>query len=184
MNPWGEDAHTALRWAHRQLDRSGVLPTVLDTYLRASRPPGSLTRLDAHAQAAVIRFVAEGTDPLHRAYLTAYYLPQPTRERSAGGGLTWVDRVYEERAKAVYEVAWWLLGAAGGSGVRRIRGYREIVMQYCLGNQSHRRLRDALRIKSNAVAGVRERTSVALDKLHTTAIAGAQNRLQQRALVP
>jgi hypothetical protein len=176
MEPWGDDAHSALRWSFARLSRSDVLPTALDGYLKSDRPPGAITRMDAIAQAAIVRDIALGHDPLHRAYLTAYYLPAPTRERAAGGGLCWADRFYERRLEAVHAVAWWLMGMAG-TGSHRVRGYQELVMQYVLGQPSHRRLREALKIKDRKVTDVRSKAYQQLDELHQKAVSKAHERL-------
>jgi hypothetical protein len=181
-NPWGNDAYSALRWAFNRLATSEVLPTALGSVHHTGRRIG-LSRADLHAQASIIRDVAVGIDnPLHKAYLTAYFLGPPSLERLPGGGVGWVDRSHDERAAAVHQVAWWLLGTAG-TGVHRIRGYQEIVMQYTLGRPNNKRLRDVMRVRNASIVAVREKAYSRLDELHAHALAAAARRLEDAGLI-
>lgn len=181
--PWGADAFSALRWAFNVLARSEVLPTALGSVHISGRGVG-LSRSDLHAQATIIRDAGLGTgNPLHRSYLTSYFLPPPSYERMAGGGLGWVDRFCGERLAAVHEVAWWLMGTAG-TGAHRIRGYQELVLQYTLGKPNNTRLREAMRVRrGKGVAAMREAAYGKLDDLHEHALAGAGERLQRTGLL-
>lgn len=181
--PWGTDAHSALRWAFGRFARSGVLPTAMGA-VHHSGVPTDLSRADLHAQAAIIHGLAvDAANPLHRAYLTCYYVGPPSWERLPGGGVGWVDRFYTDRSAAVHQVAWWLMGAVGGSGALRIRGYQEIVLQYTLGRPNNERLRDLLRVRRGREAQIRHRAYTALDQLHEHALAGATERLQRANLI-
>lgn len=182
-HPWGDDAHSALRWAFARLARSEVLPTAMAAVHASGRPVG-MTRADLHAQATIIRDAALGSgNPLHRSYLTAYYLPPPSWERLPGGGVGWVDRYHAERAEAVHQVAWWLMGAAGSSGALRIRGYQELVLQYMLGKPNNLRLRELLRVRRGTVPAIRQRAYSKLDELHDRALAQARERLERAGLL-
>jgi hypothetical protein len=181
-NPWGNDAHSALRWAFNRMAASVVLPTFLGSVHQSGKRIG-LSRADLHAQASIIRDIGLGTDnPLHRSYLTVYFLGPPSWERLPGGGVGWVDRFHDERSACVHDVAWWLMGTAG-TGAHRIRGYQEIVMQYCLGKPNNKRLRDVMRVRNASLAALRERAYSKLDELHENAMARATGRLSDAGLI-
>lgn len=182
-SPWGADAYSALRWAFNRLARSEVLPTALGSIHQSGRGIG-LSRADLHAQASMIRDAALGTDnPLHKAYLTAYFLGPPSWERMAGGGVGWVDRHYDERHDAVRAVAWWLMGTAG-TGAHRIRAFQELVLQYTLGKPNNTRLRELMKVRrGRGVTEFRERGYAKLDELHEHALEQARWRLEKAGLI-
>lgn len=181
-HPWGSDPYSALRWAFNRLSSSVVLPTALGAVHHSGRPVG-LSRADVHAQASMIRDVAlAGAGPVHAAYLTAYFLPPPSYERLAGGGVGWVDRSIEERQAAIHQVAWWLLGASGTGG-HRIRGYQEIVAQYCLGKPNHKRLKELLRVRHATAIDTKQRAFDKLDELHERSLLLAGERLARAGLI-
>lgn len=181
-NPWGNSAYSALRWAFNRMATSEVLPTALGSVHHSGKHIG-LSRADLHAQASIIRDIGLGTDnPLHRSYLTVYFLGPPSWERLPGGGVGWVDRFHDERSAAVHDVAWWLLGTAG-TGMHRIRGYQEIVMQYALGKPNNKRLRDVMRVRNANIVAVREKAYAKLDELHEHALVRAAIRLEGAGLI-
>jgi len=181
-NPWGNDAYSALRWAFNRLATSEVLPTALGSVHHSGRSVG-MSRADLHAQASMIRDAALGTDnPLHRSYLTAYFLAPPSFERMPGGGVGWVDRFHGERSAAVHDVAWWLMGTAG-TGMHRIRGYQELVLQYTLGRPNNKRLREVMRVRNSGIVAARQKAYVRLDELHDHALERARWRLEQAGLI-
>jgi hypothetical protein len=165
------------------LARELSVPSVFGSLLSPSRAKSDLTKLDLRAQAAIIRAqVDQLGDPVSRCFLVAYYLPKPVPERQAGGGFALVDRYPEERQLAVHGVAWWLMGQAG-TGVHRIRGYRELVTQYCVGRPSSRRLREMFKLDANKVRDKRDDCHKKLEELRIRALAQMDARLVERGIV-
>jgi hypothetical protein len=142
---------------------------VLGNLRSGSRPRAELNRLDLRAQAAQIRRIVERLDnPIAAAYLCAIYLPKPLKERQAGGGIVFVDYFGAERRAAIEQIARWLMVQGRGSGTYRIRGYIEIVSEFCLGYSTMRVIARYLKIDNNKAKEVRDecrKTLLDLDKL-------------------
>jgi hypothetical protein len=183
MDPWEGSAEGALRWSFGMLARELSVPSIFGSLLSPSRGKSDLTKLDLRAQAALIRAEVDRMgDPVSKCFLVAYYLPKPVAERKAGGGLELVDRFGEERRAAVHGVAWWLMGQAG-TGVHRIRGYREVVTQFCLGRPSSRRLREMFKLDANRVREKRDDCHKKLEELRVRSLAQFDARLCQRGIL-
>lgn len=181
--PWGSSATTALRWAYGCLAETGAIPSLLGHLREGSRPKNELTALELRAQAAQIRALVERLDDrAGGAYLAAFYLPRSARQLRGGGKVVRVDQFAQERHAAVRVVAGWLLRQAG-TGVHRIRGYQEVVMQHCYGNGSIRRLAALWKMDTNAVAEKREECRSRLRELHTRAHSEVDNRLYDAGLI-
>lgn len=182
-DPWESSAEGALRWAFGMLARELSVPSVFGSMLSPSRAKSDMTKLDLRAQAALIRAEVDRLgDPTSRCFLVAYYLPKPIEERQAGGGLLLVDRWGPERHEAVHAVSWWLMGQSG-TGVHRIRGYREVVTQYCLERHSVRRLREMFKLDANKIGAKRDDCHKKLDDLRVRAVAQMDARLVERGIV-
>jgi hypothetical protein len=144
--PWGTSAQTAVRWAFALLASGDAMPSILGNLRMGSKARRELLAQELRAQGAQIRgYVETIDDPVCRAYLIAYYLPKPMEERIEGGGKAFIDRFAAERSVVEQQVAVWLC-AQQGTGVHRIRGYREIVAQYCLGQRLIERIRRLTRM--------------------------------------
>jgi hypothetical protein len=198
-DPWGNCAQSATRWAYALLASAGGVPCVLGNLRTGSRPRAELNRLDLRAQAAQIRGIVESIaveNPVAAAYLAAFYLPKPLKERQAGGGITFVDYFGAERKKAIEAVAKWLMVQGEGSRVYHIRGYIHIVSDYCLGPKIMRVIRRygegygsidtlarLLKIDNNAVGEVRATCREALADLDRLAHYLADDRLARAGLI-
>lgn len=180
---WGNSAQSCVRWAYAMLASAGSVPSILGNLRSGSRQRPELTRLELRAQAAQIRGIVEAVDhPVARAYLIAIYLPKPMKERKAGGGIEFVDYFAQERRQAVHQVAWWLMGQQG-TGVHRIRGYIEIVSEYCLGGSTMRAVARLLKIDNNRAKAVRDNCRAALRDLDKLAHALADDRLARAGII-
>lgn len=194
--PWGTAAQTACRWAFALLASSDAMASVLGNLREGTRARRDLMALELRAQGAQIRGMVETLDdPVSKCYLIAYYLPHPMEERQPGGGIEFVDRFAAQREAAESAVAWWLLKSQG-TGIHRIRGYREIVAQYFLGDKMIERIRrlggrdmglDRIRalmkMDRNKVAAKREECVKQLKDLDKRAHQLAENRLIEARLI-
>lgn len=161
-NPWGRSAQSACRWAYALLASGDAMPSVLGDLRGPTKAKRDLAILELRAQGAQIRGMVENLeDPIARAYLVAFYMPKPMEERQQGGGIAFIDRFRAQREPSVQVLAQWLL-AQQGTGPHRIRGYIEIVSQYCLGD----RMIDRMRQVSNLSFGI-DRVAKAL-KMRTS----------------
>jgi hypothetical protein len=180
---WGNSAQSCVRWAYAMLGSARSVPSILGHLRSVSRARPELTRLELRAQAAQIRRVVETIDdPIAAAYLKAIYLPKPMKERQMGGGVAFVDYFGAERKEAVHTLARWLL-AQQGTGVHRIRGYIEIVSEYCLGGSTMRIIARYLKIDNNRAKQVRDDCRTALKDLDKRAHAFADDRLARAGLI-
>lgn len=182
-DPWERSAEGALRWAFGMLAREMSVPSIFGFMLSPQPAKSDLTKLEIRAQAALIRAEVDRLDdPVSRCFLIAFYLPKPSEERQAGGGLVLIDRWGEERRLGVHGVAWWLMGQAG-TGTHRIRGYRELVTQFCLGRPSSRRLREMFKLDANVVRDKRDDCHRKLEELRVRALAQFDARLVDRGII-
>lgn len=182
-DPWEASAESALRWSFGMLARELSVPSVFGSLLSPSRGKSELTKLDLRAQAAVIRgMVNRMSDPVSKCFIVAYYLPKPAPERQAGSGFALVDRFGEDRRIAVHGVAWWLMGQSG-TGVHRIRGYREVVTQFCLGKPSTRRLQQQFKLRQETVREKRDDCHKKLEDLRVRALAQFDAYLVERGVL-
>lgn len=183
--PWGNTAESAARWAFGMLGRSPSAPISLESLHRSSAGPRyDLSRLEQAAQAAVIRMEVDRMEnPQAKSLLWALYIPRPQLERQAGGGpRQMVDRFPDIRQFHIYNVAWWLMGTEG-TGLHRIRGYRELVAQFTTSEESIDRLRALLQTSPARATDTRKRCYEKLDGLHKLALLLLEDRLVTAGLV-
>lgn len=186
-NPWGTNAHSALRWSFGLLARSASSTNVFGEMTGGTKRRTEMTMLDHRAQGAIIRKIVEerlrvSGHTVELAYIVAYYLPKPTKERVAGGGTELIDRYLGDRQAAVYAVAWWLLGQEG-TGQHTIRGFMEIVAQYTLQRSSLRRLARMMRMHVNNAKAAKEAAHGKLETLHERALFLAEQALVETGLI-
>jgi hypothetical protein len=195
-NPWGASAQSALRWAFALLASGNAMPSILGDLRGPTKVKRELAILELRAQGAQIRaYIDAFEDPITKAYLIAFYLPHPMEERMQGGGIEFVDRFGSERDGPEQALAMWLL-AQQGTGVHRIRGYREIVAQHCLGDRMIGRIRlltgrsmgidriqGLLKMDRNKVGQRREECIRLLLDLAVRAHYQADNRLYEAGLI-
>jgi hypothetical protein len=181
--PWGTNATSALHWAFNLIERVPYPANAIAQMRTKSRPRGELTPLELRGQAALIRKVVEELgDPLARSYLVAYYLPKPVVRRVPGGGTECVDLYADLRERPIHDVAWWLMGQSG-TGMKRFRGYQEIVAQHCLGIRNIQRLERLLKTRyETAIKQNGECQKVLLD-LRGRATTMMQGRLEELGYV-
>jgi hypothetical protein len=182
LNPWGSNAHEALRWAYGLLARSETMPNVLGDMRSPTRRRGAdMTMLDYRAQGALIRMTAERIrNPIAAAHLAAYYLPRPIRERVQGGGMDLVDRFIEDRIRAVFVVGRWMMTSASSTN---LRGFMEVERQYCMRSKSEYRLARAMRMSYHSSKAKRQDWDAQLDELRDDGLRAVQRKLEAKGLV-
>lgn len=148
-NPWGQDAHTALRWAFNLLDRDPYPANYMAQMRTASKAKGDLSPLEIRAEAAKIRRLAQeeiaSSHPVEASYIAAYYLPKPVVEQKAGGGFQFVDNYLGLRRPAIRALGNWLM-IQKGTGIHRMRGYEEIIAQHVYGYKHIEQARRLLKV--------------------------------------
>lgn len=183
-DPWGRDAHTALRWAYGLLARSESTPTVFGEWTGGTKRRTDMTMLDHRAQGAIIRKIIDESmadrGPEH-SMLVAYYLPHPVKERVAGGGLHLVDRFLPQRRAAIHDVAWWLHGQSAGGYT--MLGHTEIVTQFTLNRTGVKRLAKLMEVRVGKAKAAREAAFGLLSDLHERALYVAGAALSRSGLL-
>lgn len=195
-NPWGRTAQSACRWAFALLASGDAIPSIMGDLRGPTKAKRELAILELRAQGAQIRMMIEALEnPIAAAYLVAYYLPKPVERKLAGGGRDFIDQFSREREQPIQRLAVWL-EAQQGTGVHRIRGYREIVAQYCLGDRMIDRMRaltgrsfgidriaKALKMRTSDAAARRDGCIGMLKDLDNAAHASADDRLYDAGLI-
>ena len=184
--PWGRDAHTALRWAFNLIDRDPYPANLMAQMRTGSKARGDLSPLELRAEAAKIRRMAQdeiaSTHPVEASYITAYYLPLPAVERKAGGGFQFHDHYLGLRRPAINALAQWLM-IQRGTGVHRIRGYQEIIAQHVYGYKHIEQARKLLAISFTNATKFHGDAEKALKDLRGHAVTIVQGKMETAGML-
>ena len=183
-DPWGNTAHSALRWAYGLMARGESIPNIFGEMSSKTRVRTGMTMLDHRAQGAIIRSIVDRhlRGDIAREMVVAYYLPPPVKEKKAGGGSEIVDRFAIERRHAIHAIGWWLLGQRG-TGAHSLRAMMEIVAQHSLGRGGARRLSGLMRKRMTDVLAARQAAFSLLDQQRQRAVYRAEDALVRAGLV-
>lgn len=184
--PWGRDAHTALRWAFNLIDRDPYPANLMAQMRTGSKAKGELSALELRAEAAKIRRMAQdeiaSSHPVEASYIAAYFLPLPVVEQKAGGGFTFHDHYLGLRRPAINALAQWLMGQRG-TGMHRIRGYQEIIAQHVYGYKHIEQASRLLRVRWQAANDVHGDANKRLTELRGAAVTIVQGKMETAGML-